>query len=120
MKKTKAFILFALLSVGVLFSQPPQKSGTQRMTIEERAKSVTEWMTEELNLTAEQIVLVDSINLLFTKVQQSYFQSVDNRDKRRETMITLRKEKEDALSKVLTNEQLEDYITKVQEMMDNN
>ena len=119
MKKIGSFLLFALLSMSIAFSQPPQGGG-QRVTVEERAKRTTEWMTKELDLTKEQIVLVDSVNLLFAKVQQSYFQAVDgDRDKIREAMVTLGKEKEEALSKILSIKQLEDYKTKVQEMMNN-
>ena len=117
MKKIGILSLIALLNASVAFSQPPQGGG-QRMTIEERVQKNTEWMTKELNLTQEQIVLVDSVNLLFTKVQQSYIQAVDgDRDKIREAMVTLNKEKEEALSKILTDEQLEIYKTKVQEMI---
>ena len=120
MKKIGMFASFALLSISIAFSQPPQGSGGQRITVEERAKRTTEWMTKELDLTQEQIVAVDSINLLFTKVQQTYFQAVDgDRDKIREAMITLGKEKEESLSKVLTPSQLEKYKVKNQEMMNN-
>ncbi len=119
MKKIGMLVFVALLVFGIAFSQPPQGGG-QRMTVEERAKKTTEWMTKELNLTQEQVVSVDSINLLFAKVQQSYFQAVDgDRDKIREAMVTLGKEKEDAFSKVLTSKQMEDYKAKIQEMMNN-
>ena len=116
MKKIELFTFFALLSTGIAFSQPP--GGGQRVTVEERAKKTTEWMITELELTHEQIIVVDSINLLFTKAQQSYIQAVD-RDpgKVREAMITLNKEKEDALSKVLTESQMKNYRAKTQEMM---
>lgn len=111
---------FVLLSISVVFSQLPQSGGGQRITVEERAKKITEWMTTELDLTQEQIHPVDSVNLLFAKVQQSYFQAVDGDwDKLREAMITLEKEKENALSKILTEEQLENYKTKVQEIVNN-
>ena len=117
MKKIVMFVFFALLSISIAFSQPPQGGGNLRMTVEERAKRTTEWMTKELDLSQDQVVLVDSVNLLFTKVQQSYFQAVDgDRDKIREAMATLNKEKEEALSKILTNKQLENYRIKVQEM----
>ena len=86
------------------------------MTIEERAQRTTEWMTKELGLTPEQIAEVDSINLLYAKVQQSYIQAVDGeRDKIRDAMITLESEKENSLSKVLSPEQLETYKNKVKE-----
>ena len=119
MKKIGIFVFFALLSINVAFCQPPPGGG-QRMTIEERAKRTTEWMTKELDLTQKQVVAVDSINLLYIKVQQSYFQAVDgDRDKIREAMVTLNKEKEESLSKVLTPEQLEKYKVKNQELLNN-
>ena len=119
MKKIGFFALFALLNVGIAFAQPPQSGKrVQRATVEERAKQTTEWMTKELELTKEQIVRVDSINLLFAKVQQSYYQTVDgDNGKIREAMLTLRKEKEEALSKVLTTSQLETYKAKNQELI---
>jgi len=118
MKRIGILLLIALFNAGIVFSQPPQSA--QRITAEERAQRNTEWMIKELDLTKAQIVLVDSVNLLFAKVQQSYFQAVDgDRDKIREAMVTLGKEKEDALSKILTNEQLETYKTKVLEMTNN-
>lgn len=105
-----------LCSTIMILAQPPQNRG-QRMTVEERAKRTTEWMTTELKLSQEQINPVDSINLLFARAQQSYFQSVDgDRDKIREAMVTLETEKEAALAKVLTPEQLETYKAKVKEM----
>ncbi|MDR1371393.1 MAG: hypothetical protein LBJ72_14925 [Dysgonamonadaceae bacterium] len=106
-------ILFSSLS---LFAQEQR----QRMTVEERAKSVTEWMSKELKLTPEQITPVDSINLIFTKAQQLLFQTADgDRTKIRESMEGLEKEKEAELSKVLTPEQIETYKKKSQEMMQN-
>jgi hypothetical protein len=106
-------ILFSSLS---LFAQEQR----QRMTVEERAKGVTEWMKNELKLTSEQIAPVDSVNLLFAKTQQLLFQSADgDRAKIRESMEGLEKEKETALSKILTPEQLEAYKKKSQEMMQN-
>ncbi len=96
------------------------QEGRQRMTVEERAKSVTEWMKTELKLTSEQIAPVDSINLLFAKTQQLLFQSADgDRTKIRESMEGLEKEKVTALAKVLTPEQLEAYKKKAQEMLQN-
>ena len=119
MKRIGMLTFIVLLNGGIMFSQPPQ-GGAQRMTVEERAKRTTEWMITELSLTQEQIAAVDSINLLFTRVQQTYFQSVDgDRDKIREAMLTLGKEKEEALSKVLTPKQMEDYRFKTQELMNN-
>lgn len=126
MKKSILFALF-LLATALSFAQPPQdqerQRGTQRqqrMTPEDIAKRNTEWMTKELNLTSEQIVPVDSINLLFAKAQQVIFQSAgEDRQKFRENLQALEKEKETSLSEVLTAEQLELYKKKREEMRRN-
>jgi hypothetical protein len=94
--------------------------GGQKMSVEERAKMTTEWMIKELNLTSEQIAPVDSVNLLFAKAQQVIFQSSEgDREKIRETMLALEKEKETAFSGILTAEQLELYKKKRSEMLEN-
>ena len=109
-------LTIVLLSSAFLYAQ----DGRQRMTVEERAKATTEWMKTELKLTAGQVAPVDSVNLLFTKAQQMLFQSAEgDRSKLMEQMTALEKEKETALSKVLTSEQLEAYKKKNQEMMQN-
>ncbi|MDR3194866.1 MAG: hypothetical protein LBT76_06205 [Tannerella sp.] len=105
-----------------LSAQAPQEGRQQRgegrrFTAEEFAKRSTEWMTEELELTTGQVAPVDSINLLFAQAQQILFQSADgDREKLRESMTVLNREKEKALSDVLTAEQLERYRKKTAEM----
>ena len=110
-------LTIVMLSSAFLYAQ----DGRQRMTVEERAKATTEWMKTELKLTAEQIAPVDSVNLLFTKAQQMLFQSSTegDRSKLMDQMTALNNEKDVALSKVLTAEQLEAYKKKNQEMMQN-
>ncbi|MDR1719051.1 MAG: DUF4890 domain-containing protein [Dysgonamonadaceae bacterium] len=113
-----SFSLFAQEQQG---SRPARQGGQpgrgQRMTVEERAKQQTTWMKEELKLKDNQVAKVDSINLVFTKTQQVLFQSSEgDREKIRESMAGLEKEKEAALGKVLTSEQLATYKTKVKEM----
>lgn len=114
MKKTILF--FALVSL--MMTSFAQQPGRQRMTVEERVKMTTEWMTKELNLTEEQIAPVDSINELFIKAQQIIFENAGedaDREKIMETMQALNKEKENALAGVLTEEQLETYKKKIEE-----
>jgi hypothetical protein len=99
------------------FANAQNPRGGQRMSVEERAKTTTDWMIKELGLTPEQIAPIDSINLLFAKAQQIIFQSADgDREKIRETMEALEKEKVTALAKVLTAEQLDLYRKKRDEM----
>jgi hypothetical protein len=124
MKKSVLFIAGWLLICLSLPAQTPQggrqRGEGRRFAAEEMAKRTTEWMTAELNLTAEQTAPVDSINLLFAKAQQILFQSAEgDREKLRESMPALNQEKEKALSAVLTEEQLELYRKKVTEMAQN-
>ncbi|MDR2057126.1 MAG: DUF4890 domain-containing protein [Dysgonamonadaceae bacterium] len=109
-----------LLSMVFSLANAQNARGGQKMSVEERAKMTTEWMIKELNLTSEQIAPVDSVNLLFAKAQQVIFQSSEgDREKIRETMLALEKEKETAFSGILTAEQLELYKKKRSEMLEN-
>ena len=115
----KKRLLLAVLLLSLISWSYAQRGG-QRMTVEERAKQITEWMTTELNLTNEQIAPVDSINLVFTKAQQVLFQSAEgDRSKIRESMAALEEEKVKSFSEILTKEQIELYKKKVNEMKDN-
>ncbi|GBU07943.1 hypothetical protein AwDysgo_12740 [Bacteroidales bacterium] len=117
MKKISLFALILVLSLA--FMQAQNRSGGSRMTVEERAKSITTWMTTELELRDDQIVAVDSINLLFTKTQQILFQSANgDRDKIRESMSGLEKQKEEALAKVLSDKQLTTYKEKAAKLLE--
>ncbi|MDR1563154.1 MAG: DUF4890 domain-containing protein [Dysgonamonadaceae bacterium] len=92
------------------------------------AKRQTEWMTKELNLNEKQTKRVDSINVAFAKKQQEMFQNrernenVSNeqrqaaREKLSKKMRELNAQKEAAVAKVLSKEQLELYRKKAQEM----
>jgi hypothetical protein len=118
MRKTLLIAALFLSLYAGMNAQAPHNG--QRMTVEERAKMTTEWMTKELNLAPEQIAPIDSINLLFAKAQQIIFQSSEgDREKIRETMEALEKEKEASFSEVLTTEQLDLYKKKRDEMLIN-
>jgi Spy/CpxP family protein refolding chaperone len=115
MKKMILLTVCVLLCTPI-FAQSPQ--GGQRLSPEEMAARNTEWMTKELNLTAEQKTSVDSINLLYAKAQQILFQSFEGeRDKIREAMTALNEEKEKALTEILTAEQLKAYKDKASQRM---
>jgi hypothetical protein len=117
MKHVNAWtIALFLLSATIIKAQSSRE--TPLMTVEERAHATTKWMTQELQLTPDQVVAVDSINLLFTKAQQIILQSAEgNREKIREMMMALEHEKETSLAKVLTENQLSLYKKKRDEMM---
>ncbi|GHT07659.1 hypothetical protein FACS189426_01490 [Bacteroidia bacterium] len=108
--KKFVFIAVLLLSMSTLtFAQFP--GGGTPPTPEESAKRNTERMTTELKLTPEQVVKVDSINLVFAKRQTELFQKAQggDRSQMREEMQKLNTEREAAYAKVLTKEQLETY-----------
>ena len=109
-----------LLNISLVIAQPPHGRGI-KISVEEWAKNTTDLMEKELDLTSDQIALVDSINLLFAKTQHAYLQTVDSgdRDKIREAMTTLEREKVISLSKVLTPKQLELYKVKIKEIREN-
>ncbi|MDR0507185.1 MAG: DUF4890 domain-containing protein [Dysgonamonadaceae bacterium] len=114
----KGLFTAALLLCTLVLTNAQNQPRSQRMSVEERAKMITEWMTKELNLTQEQINPVDSINLLFAKAQQVIFQSSDgDREKIRESMDALEKEKEISFAKILTAKQLDLYKKKQAEMI---
>ncbi|MDR1455912.1 MAG: DUF4890 domain-containing protein [Tannerella sp.] len=118
------WIFGAVLLPVCLSAQTPRGDGPRgegrRFTAEEMAKRTTEWMTEELKLTAEQTAPVDSVNLLFAQAQQVLFQSAEgDREKLRESVTALNREKEKALSAVLTEEQLALYRKKIGEQAAN-
>ncbi|MDR0541946.1 MAG: hypothetical protein LBH19_07005 [Dysgonamonadaceae bacterium] len=123
MKNLMMFALSLLLSTTLAFAQgqPRQRgNGGQRPSVEQMAQRQTEWMTRELNLSADQIAAVDSINVLFAKAQETLRETLGNdRGKMREAMTALNQEKDKALEKVLTTEQLELYRKKAAEMFAN-
>jgi hypothetical protein len=119
MKKI-AFLAFLMLTTTLVFAQRPEgerrMGGGRQFSAEEIAKRNTDWMTKDLNLEKGQIAPVDSINLLYAKAQLTMFQAVDgDREKIREAMKELGVKKEEALSAVLTKEQLDLYKKKVSE-----
>jgi Spy/CpxP family protein refolding chaperone len=120
MKKT-TFLAFLLLATTLVFAQRPEggrrtDGGRGQFSAEEIAKRNTDWMTKDLNLTEEQIAPVDSINLLYAKAQVVLFQSATgDRDAIREAIRELGVKKEEALSAVLTDEQLDLYKKKMSE-----
>jgi hypothetical protein len=114
--RTFTLIIACLLLAGIFASAQEGR----RLSPEETAQRLTEWMTTELTLTAEQKAPVDSINLLFARAQQILFQSANgDREKIREALTVLNKEKEKALSDVLTAGQLDEFKRKSAEMMNN-
>jgi hypothetical protein len=88
-----------------------QNPQMQQMSPEERAKQETEWMKKDLELNAQQLVKVDSINLKFAKKRSEMRSQMQGQD--RETMMAkmqeMQSQKETELKSVLTEDQLKKY-----------
>jgi hypothetical protein len=108
----RKMILMAVLLLSITSLIQAQSPGRgNQPTPEESAKRQTEWMTTDLSLTKEQVVVVDSINLVFAKLQSELFQKASGGDRSqlRDAFQKLASDKEKELGKVLSKEQLEAY-----------
>ena len=105
MKKVLFFIVCLFIISATAFAQP-QFGGTP----EENAKRQTERMTTELKLTAEQVSQVEVINLSMAKERTQLMEKAGgNFGAIQDDMQKLNDKTTEALSKILTNEQLETY-----------
>jgi len=102
-------ILFAVVCLFVVSLTVSGQRLNQRSP-EESAKQLTERMTTELNLTSEQVVQIDSINLVFAKAQAKLIERA-NGDFASvwEDMRKLNALRTEAYEKVLTDEQMLAY-----------
>ena len=115
------FLAFLLFTTSFAFAQRPESDrgtgGRSPMSAEQIAQRNTDWMKKDLNLTEAQIAPVDSINLVYAKAQVVLFQSASgDREKIREAMNALSTHKEEALSSVLTKDQMDVYKQRIQQM----
>lgn len=111
--------LFVIVCLVVVSAAGFAQRNNHRQSPEERAQRMTEWMTKELQLTPEQVVPIDSINLVFAKAQDELFKSKGDRASMREDMRKLHALRLEAYEKVLTDEQLETYKKLMEERMQN-
>ena len=113
MKKGIIFLLFVLIG-SYAFGQRGN-----RPSAEERAQRDTEWMIADLELSEEQVSLVDSLNLLYAKTSDEMIGAIRESgdfQAMREKMGELNSSKDEELKTVLTEEQFEKYLKKVTEM----
>ena len=114
--------LFVIVCLVVVSAAGFAQRNDHRQSPEERAQRMTEWMTRELQLTPEQVVPIDSINLVFAKAQAELFKRAKDNDdstSMREDMRKLQALRLEAYEKVLTDEQLETYKKLMEERMQN-
>ena len=99
--------ILLLGSTTQLKAQPQNKS----FNAEDMSKMQTERMKKDLNLSDKQTDDVSTINLKFAKkMEMQRKNSNGNRETMREQMMTMRKEKNAALQKILSNDQYEKML----------
>jgi len=109
-KKVLAFmLLFAAVSIVAVFAQRPN------VTPEQRAKAMTERMKKQLNLTDDQVVKLDSINLQFAKEQMKARESGNDV---REAMRAASEKYTATLKGILTPDQFQQWQDARKKMME--
>jgi len=105
----KKFLFAIVCFLVVSLTVSAQRDGN-RLSPEESAKRMTERMTTELNLTPEQVVPIDSINLVFAKAQAQLRENANGDFASiREDMRKLGALRLEAYEKILTDEQIQAY-----------
>jgi phage I-like protein len=109
-KKVLAFmLLFAAVSIVAVFAQRPN------VTPEQRAKAMTERMKKQLNLTDDQVVKLDSINLQFAQEQMKARESGNDV---REAMRAASEKYTATLKGILTPDQFQQWQDARKKMME--
>ena len=114
MKKLKIPVL--LLSFMLLLSSAIMAQGMKDMSASDRAAKLTDWMTKNLNLTADQVPKVSDINVKYANINEQLKTSTDTQDQKMATMKTNNAAKEAELKGVLTDSQYKTYLSKKDDM----
>ncbi|MCW3806755.1 hypothetical protein [Plebeiibacterium marinum] len=113
--KNLVFIAILILSLSTqLTAQRPQRN----MDPVERSKKQTERMKELLELSDEQAVKIQEINLDFAKQVQEMRKNNTDREAMRESMQTLRAEHKEQMKKVLNEEQYQKMLEDEKKMQE--
>ena len=106
MKRLLFLIVCLLIVSAAAFAQPQMQMGTP----EEMAKRQTERMTTELKLTTQQVPQVEAINLSMAKERAEMMEKAGGDFSAMQSdMQKLNEKTTEALSKILTSEQMELY-----------
>lgn len=112
-------IIIALLSVMLLTVvnvNAQSKNAKAQSTPEQRAEKLTTWMKDNLNLTAEQIPLVQELNLKYARLNEELKNMSGPRNEKMKKIKSNETAKEAELKKILTPEQFQTYTTKKREV----
>lgn len=112
-------IIIALLSVmliTVVNVNAQSKNAKAQSTPEQRAEKLTTWMKDNLNLTAEQIPLVQELNLKYARMNEELKNMSGPRNEKMKKIKSNEAAKEEELKKILTPEQFQTFTTKKREV----
>ena len=106
----KLFVLFFVMLSATVAAQQGGPWG-QNMTVEERAKAITDRLGTVVTLTAEQRTAISAIELDLAKQLEARRSNLqDNREAMREAMLEIERVREEKYKPVLSAEQMRRYI----------
>lgn len=86
-----------------------QQKSLQDSTPEQRAKMQTEWMKTKLGLNSSQTTQAYNLNLLYAQKNESILKSSEGKMAKFKKLRPIQKEKDAALSKILSTDQFKKY-----------
>jgi len=107
------FTKTVLLLTGLFFTVA---TAFGKATPEKRASAMTDWMKDDLKLSAEQVGAVHVINQRYADLHENISLSNQTKEDKIRAWDITRKDKKKELRKVLTPEQYNDYV-EVEEAM---
>jgi hypothetical protein len=111
--KTKGMIILAAV---MLWLSPARAQQKQKMTPDQRAAKITEWMKTNLKLNDEQTAKVSDINKKYASKMEDLRSTITDKKKKMTAVKDLDKQKDSELQAVLTPDQFKSYLAKKEEM----
>jgi len=110
----KKLVLTLAVVIGLIINCSAQQENGQR-TPEERAAAQTEWMKENMALTAEQLSTVEALNLEYANKMEEV-RAIDGNLAKLKKARSITDEKDAKLKTVLNKEQFQQYEEMKKEM----
>lgn len=102
-------VLFTAFLCITFINVTAQAKKLKDSTPEQRAKMLTEWMTNKLSLKSRQVEQVSVLNLQYARKNDPVLQSDEGTLAKFKKLKTLEKEKSEALKQILDAEQYKKY-----------
>ncbi|MEM1136946.1 MAG: hypothetical protein AAGI07_13995 [Bacteroidota bacterium] len=105
MKQVSILFFTVLIFSFQLTMAQGRRGGREKLSTEERAQRQTTFMKDSLNLTDEQLAVVQEVNLKYAKEREGLMQKDIPRQEKMYDMETLEIKREKELKKILDKEQ---------------